>query len=1245
MQLHMHKDGMKPNKIVLLIVLLLFLNCFMSSNFIKECKADVLPKFYVDDDYDSNTPGWQIDHFDVIQDAIDVSTSGDRILVYAGTYSETITINHNLDVFGEDKDLTIITGTDSGDRITILASNVNISHFTIQNCGSLNNNAVILINSGYTTITDNEIKSGAKHGIYVNNCDNNIIYDNVIKSNNGDGIYVNNSDSNFIAYNSITSNSNNGLFLYNSSDNTIQNNAPVKSNSFNGIFLNETSNDNILSYNNCTNNDENGIFLNDHCDNNILSYNEIYENDYSGIRIENSSSITISNSILNGNSVYGILLVGSDCTIQKNILNYNDLHGIYLFADDNNLVINNTISYNIYDGMRLSNSTNDSIYNNEIFGNSRYGINLDYFTIDNLIYNNYFHDNSENAVDKSLNHNTWYTAKILGTNKVLGPYKYGNYWDDFDETSEGAIDSNGDGIADSAYTVYASNKDNGPLLDVIAPTISTPQAQPSTQSVGGYTYISATVTDYIEVRDVYISINDPNSQNSNISILANKNGDTYYYNNKFSEIGRYTFRIIARDSRNWVNSSIRSFNIDQGSPPKITDNTLTFGSPSNTFIFNASVVDDADTNSTLTVMVNWTHGSKGGNDTLDNVFGKYFEKSVVLDKSIDPVRYIFYACDQWGNSISTKPKTVTITDTNAPKISIVTHGSTFDIIPNSFTFGATITDDHKVELATIEYWYENADHNIVNLDKKSNNYYEKVIFINENPSKLYCIITATDPSGNQNDTKKPFARTNGPYAGVIGYEIIFNATDSFDLDGEITDYLWDFGDGITGSGEVVKHTYNTNGNYVVKLTITDNDENVVTATTNAKINPLVKEETSYAVMSEIEEKYGITLSELFYCYDIDGDDIPDNFADPNKELKAVHTGHININGNIVFLLSIDDDIIPEFMWNYTTDTIISINSNIKATIKDTIINDDDKNVILIVDVAKSTGWIYFKVSKPDIEEHGEITDLLSVDKNGIELDSDMIIKKGNDYFILDDPDVEYQFIFLFKQPPLSPPQFIPSGGTIGKNNPTVKIIFNTAVEITYADFYNEDTGDTIYIESNLKTSDNTVFYYKPPNDLIEGEYVLYVEGKSYNTNTIADNYAIYSFVPYEADQGLNIFQLLIVFGIIGCIGGFFYILFKKNILNFESFVYIKNKKIIPFLKPLIFGPLRIDVNNEKIKKAEFYVNGKLKDTITKPPFVWDWNETSFMKKTIETKIFDEEGKSSSSGEMTFFVFNSPRFFK
>jgi PKD repeat protein len=56
----------------------------------------------------------------------------------------------------------------------------------------------------------------------------------------------------------------------------------------------------------------------------------------------------------------------------------------------------------------------------------------------------------------------------------------------------------------------------------------------------------------------------------------------------------------------------------------------------------------------------------------------------------------------------------------------------------------------------------------------------------------------------------------------------FNASASFDVDGSIVSYEWDFGDGHTGSGIAPKHTYtnyNWNGTaytpFTVTLTVTD----------------------------------------------------------------------------------------------------------------------------------------------------------------------------------------------------------------------------------------------------------------------------------------------------------------------------------------------------------------------------------------------------------------------------------------
>ena len=62
-----------------------------------------------------------------------------------------------------------------------------------------------------------------------------------------------------------------------------------------------------------------------------------------------------------------------------------------------------------------------------------------------------------------------------------------------------------------------------------------------------------------------------------------------------------------------------------------------------------------------------------------------------------------------------------------------------------------------------------------------------------------------------------------PENPVEGEEIVFNASKSFDPDGFITDYLWEFGDGEIASGEVVKHAYKKAGFYRVNLTVWDNN--------------------------------------------------------------------------------------------------------------------------------------------------------------------------------------------------------------------------------------------------------------------------------------------------------------------------------------------------------------------------------------------------------------------------------------
>lgn len=68
------------------------------------------------------------------------------------------------------------------------------------------------------------------------------------------------------------------------------------------------------------------------------------------------------------------------------------------------------------------------------------------------------------------------------------------------------------------------------------------------------------------------------------------------------------------------------------------------------------------------------------------------------------------------------------------------------------------------------------------------------------------------------------ATTSGstPTSGRAPHPVQFVGTNSRDLDGIIVNYLWDFGDGSSSNFADPKHVYENAGNYVARLTVTDN---------------------------------------------------------------------------------------------------------------------------------------------------------------------------------------------------------------------------------------------------------------------------------------------------------------------------------------------------------------------------------------------------------------------------------------
>ncbi len=76
------------------------------------------------------------------------------------------------------------------------------------------------------------------------------------------------------------------------------------------------------------------------------------------------------------------------------------------------------------------------------------------------------------------------------------------------------------------------------------------------------------------------------------------------------------------------------------------------------------------------------------------------------------------------------------------------------------------------------------------------------------------------PTGTPNSAPTAMASAT-PTSGVAPLPVNFSAAGSSDADGTITGYAWNFGDGATGNGASVAHTYAAAGSYTATLTVTD----------------------------------------------------------------------------------------------------------------------------------------------------------------------------------------------------------------------------------------------------------------------------------------------------------------------------------------------------------------------------------------------------------------------------------------
>ena len=468
----------------------------------KQLQIHALPAtVFIDDDYTVLTPGWNYTHFSIIQDGIHGVAVNGTLYVSPGQYTENLQVYKSVTLLGENKNLTIIDGGEIFNVISVAADWVTINNFTIRNSGRMfPGGCGIVIVSYHNTITNNNINSNAAIGISVTSSNNNIFSRNLITDNGFGGIQLLGSHNNMMT-NNVVSNvtyggeGGNGIELWECTNNTIINNAisnnpsygiDIGSSQANTVINNSCSQNylgsiflynssfNILEWNKCsqskyilhwnyseygegygitiywhsennsiqnntiTNSNDDSIYLYE-SNNNTITANTITNTTYDGMDLEYSNNNKIMGNTITNSTDDGIeLYESSNNRITANILTSN-IVGIHLVYSSSNTIKENTITNTTYEGIELDESNNNNITGNTITNSTDDGIYLEYSN-NNTIKENTITNTTYEGIELDESNNNTITTNIITNNKlgIYLPYSNNNiiYHNNFINNSE-----------------------------------------------------------------------------------------------------------------------------------------------------------------------------------------------------------------------------------------------------------------------------------------------------------------------------------------------------------------------------------------------------------------------------------------------------------------------------------------------------------------------------------------------------------------------------------------------------------------------------------------------------------------------------------------------------------------------------------------------------------------------------------------------------------------------------------------
>ena len=809
--------------------------------------------------------------YDTIQEAINNASTGDIIHIYSGIYYETINITiDGLTIQGENA---IIDGTGSpieNSTVLIIDNNtIVIRDLIIRNS---NNHGIYAQNANNIEISNCEIYDNDEHGISFYNVNNIDINNNEIYDNNNDGIRIVGTTIGNIENCEIYDNYESGI-LIDSSDNIDITSSEIYYN-YDGIKLDDHTNNVTITFCNITDNEiglsissfcvDNTIYLNNFIDNyqNSVSYDTNtwdngaignYWDDYTGDD-DNSDGLGDTPYTLNGvNDNYPIVhMYGSVLnqntgeiflSIQAAIDDADTLSGHTIFVKEDTYYENIVVSK---DGITIQGENKDTTIidasnqnMNGVLIKNHDNVNIQGFTITN---------SPDSDIYKSNGVFIWAYSYISGSNHSNS-----------NTISDCIIEDNGK----HGILIYGSNvgqiNNNNVITDCEI-------------FDNGYSGIRIT-NDYegggYSTADSNQIINCELYDNGFYGVLDHEEAAI-----SISPDGQVTNTLI-KDCLIYYSNG---YDIHITTGETVENNIIHH----NNFLSNTDNTYDEGTNlwydSTLQEGNYWTcydEPSEGAYDTepngiIDTPYNIWGGSNQDLYPLAEPIGMSRPVADTNGPYSAYVDASITFDGTSSTHPDGLSMQYLWEFGNGEWKYGSTATYAYPV---VGEYTITLTVEDEYGLTSTATT----TATITEEPEE-------PEEPPEEPENELPVANAGGPYYEFAGVPILFDGSDSYDIDGPGVSYAWNFGDGNTGSQQTPTHTYPEKGNYTVTLTVTDED-----GATNS--------DTTTAI---------ITLK-------------PNN--PPEKPIaNGTKTGHINISYNFTFNASDPDNDTIQYIINWDDGT-------------------------------------------------------------------------------------------------------------------------------------------------------------------------------------------------------------------------------------------------------------------------------------------------------------------------------------